>query len=166
MSGAHIHLLMTHIPVIGIVFGTVILAYAWMRRRDEAMQIAMVTFVASAIAAGIVYLTGEAAEEVVEGMAGVSHDIIERHEDAAVVALIAAIGVGGISAVGLWLSRRSVPRWFGAMTLVLALGASGVMAWTANLGGQINHPEIRSETIEVDLSAGAAYEPEDDHGGD
>lgn len=162
MSGAHIHLLLTHVPVLGILFGTAILAYAWIRKRNEPMQIALATFVVSAVAATVVYLTGEAAEEVVEGMAGVSHAVIERHEEAAVLALVAALLMGTLSAVGLWLSRRAVPRWFATMSLVAALGTTGVMAWTANLGGQINHPEIRSDFAEQESSLAETSDSESD----
>lgn len=146
MTGAHIHLLLTHVPVMGIVFGTLVLAYAWIRGRKEAIQIGLGIFALSALAAVVVYLTGEAAEEAVEGLAGVSEAVIERHEEAALVALVATLGLGVLSLIGLWLSRRAVPRWFSGGLLAMALVVNGVMAWTANLGGQINHPEIRSTT--------------------
>lgn len=77
-----------------------------------------------------------------------------------------AIVLGIVSLVGLWLSRKEVPRWFSTTTLVLALVVTGIMAWTANLGGQINHPEIRPDAAVVapggdDTEAGEAYEHED-----
>lgn len=160
MSEAHLHLLLTHVPVITIVLGTVLLGYAWLRRRPEAMQIAMWAFVLSALVAVVVYLTGEGAEEIVEGMVGVSEAIIEEHEEAAVFALGGALLLGAVSAVGLWLSRREVPRWFGGATLLVALAVTGIMAWTANLGGQISHPEIRSATEVV--SGETLHEDHDD----
>jgi hypothetical protein len=33
------------------------------------------------------------------------------------------------------------------LTLVLALLASGLIGYTANLGGKISHPELRGETV-------------------
>ena len=153
--------------MVGIVFGLLVLAYAWIRRKKEATQIGLGLFVLSGLAAVAVYLTGEAAEEAVEGLVSVSHALIERHEEAALIALIATIVLGTMSLVGLWLSRRDVPRWFSGATLALALVVSGIMAWTTNLGGQINHPEIRSSTAIVapvgsEADAGETNEHDDD----
>ena len=166
MTGAHLHLLLTHVPVLGIIFGLLVTGYGFLRRKTDALQIGLGTFVFSGIAAAAVYLTGESAEEVVEDMGGVSHAIIERHEEAAIVALIAALALGAISLVGLWLSRKDLPRWFAGATLIAALAVTGVMAWTANLGGQINHPEIRANgsiaaSGEIDGSE-ASYQEEDE----
>lgn len=145
MSGAHVHLLLTHIPVVGVVFGILILAYALLRRKNETTQVALAVFVMSGLAAIGVYLTGEGAEESVEHLVGISHALIEQHEEAAVVALVTTLLLGAVSGVGLWLSRKRLPRWFSGATLALALVVGGVLAWTADLGGQINHPEIRPE---------------------
>jgi len=147
MNEAHIHLLLTHLPVVGTLLGLLILTYALLAKKTEALTIASGVFVLSGLAAVAVYLTGEAAEEVVEGLPGISHAIIERHEEAALVALVAAVVLGLVSLGSLFLSRRGVPRWLAGATLILALVASGIMAWTANLGGQINHPEIRSDQV-------------------
>ena len=157
MTGAHLHLLLTHIPVIGIAFGLLITGYGLFRKKREILQTGFATFVISGIAAVAVYLTGESAEEVVEGMAGVSHAIIEQHEEAAFVALIAMLALGAVSLIGLWLSRKTLPRWYATATLIGALAVGGIVAWTANLGGQINHPEIRpGATITASEDAGAA----------
>lgn len=41
-----------------------------------------------------------------------------------------------------WFRKRPLPRLITGMSLVCALMLSGLMAWTANLGGQIRHTEI------------------------
>jgi hypothetical protein len=53
---------------------------------------------------------------------------------------------GKESVSGLVFTRRSkaVPKWFAAIALVVSLAVAGVITWTANLGGQIRHTEIRS----------------------
>ncbi len=38
-----------------------------------------------------------------------------------------------------------MPRWFAVWTLLLALASAGIMTWTAGLGGQIRHSEIRQD---------------------
>lgn len=170
MTGAHLHLLLTHIPVIGIVFGLFITGFGLIRKKIDVLRTGFALFVFSGIAAAAVYVTGESAEEVVEGMAGVSHAIIEQHEEAAFIALIATLALAAASLIGLWLARKTFPRRYATATLIGALAVAGVVAWTANLGGQINHPEIRpgaSITASNDAGggdAGSAVRHDDDDG--
>lgn len=161
MDAAHLHLLLNHVPVLGTFFGLALLAYALLRRQQDVLKAALGVFVVTGLAAGVVYLTGESAEELVEGMAGITEALIEPHEESALVALVLA-GVLGLAAlVGLLFFRRGVPDWLGSAVLVLALVAGGAMAWTANLGGRINHPEIRPGAT-VQTLPGEVQAPHDD----
>jgi hypothetical protein len=56
---------------------------------------------------------------------------------------------GGMALIVLASGRkgRQLSRRLAALNLVIALLASGTLAWVANLGGQIGHPEIRSGQI-------------------
>jgi len=141
MSPAHLHIVLAHLPIIGIFFGLVLLAVS---RSLHMWRAALIIFTVVGLASGGVYLLGEEAEEIVEDMAGISHDLIEEHEEAALWAMISGIVLGLASAVGLFLSRRARPKGSMAVILVLALLTAAIMAVTANRGGQINHPEIRS----------------------
>lgn len=164
MNGAHLHLLLTHIPVIGIIIGVVLLAYGLWRNQEAVQRVSLGLLVVGGIATIAVYLTGESAEELVEGVAGVSHDLIEAHESTATIALIAGIATG---ASALWallwaLFRERLARWTVLLTLVLGLATSGILAWTANQGGKINHPEIRSNTAQTTLQSPADHENEEE----
>jgi glucan phosphoethanolaminetransferase (alkaline phosphatase superfamily) len=92
-----------------------------------------------------VFFTGEGAEEAVEHAPGVSEGVIERHEEAARLALI-SIGVGGGFALAALLSLKwlLVARVLKPLVLVLTITSGGLMAQTAHLGGQIRHTEIRN----------------------
>lgn len=144
MSLTHIHLFMNHIPVIGALIGIALLVYAWTRRSSEAAKISLALFAALAAIAVIVFLTGEPAEEAVEHLPGFSGDITEEHEDMARVATIAIVGFGALAIAALaYYRKRVLPRWVAAAALVMSLTIGGLMAATANLGGQIRHSEIR-----------------------
>lgn len=160
MSTVHLHLLLNHIPVIGTVIALCLLGYAALRRDDRLVRVCLGLFAVLALAAVAVFLTGEPAEEAVEGLAGVSESIIERHEDAARLATIALAALGLLSVVTLLrFRRRAMPAWTAAAFLVLALVPVLTMARTANLGGQIRHSEIRAETAEPPpILAGGAEE--------
>ncbi|MBS1788392.1 MAG: hypothetical protein JST85_11760 [Acidobacteria bacterium] len=146
MNGAHWHLLLNHLPVLGTVFGILLLLFAWLKKSEEIKRVSLGVFVLSALCAVPAYLTGEPAEGVVEHLPGVSEALIEPHEEAALVALSAAIATGIVAMAGLFLFRKtkSLPMWLMLATLFLALATGGLMFRTANFGGEIRHTEIRS----------------------
>jgi uncharacterized membrane protein YeaQ/YmgE (transglycosylase-associated protein family) len=146
MSPVHLHLLLNHLPVIGTIVAILLLGYALLRRSAELVRVSLGMFVLLALTAAVVYLTGEPAEELVEGLPGVSEAILERHEEAALVATILLGSVGAVALGGLLVFRKRVtgiPRGFAALALLLALVPAAAMGYTANLGGQIRHTEIR-----------------------
>lgn len=160
MSGAHIHLLLNHIPVIGILIGLVIFTLGVWRKNDSWTRLALGLFAAVALVAIATMLTGETAEEAVENLPGVSESLIETHEDAAKLAAIGAYVLGAISLVALlWVRRRPLPRALTVTVLPIVLLVSGLMAYTANLGGQIRHTEIRGGAVGA-LTDGAGDERE------
>jgi uncharacterized membrane protein len=169
MNGAHLHLLLTHLPVLGTLFGLGLGAYAVLFRHPDVLKAALGVFVLAAMLAGAAYLTGEGAEEVAEGI-GLTESIVEQHESVALFALVGAAVLGLFALVVLVIFRaRPVAAPMAAVVLVLGLGVTGLMAYTANLGGQIRHAEIRGGAIALDVSGQASapaptarHEEEDD----
>lgn len=145
MSPVHMHLLLNHVPVVGILFVILVLAAALRKGNSDIARLGLLMMVVIAAVSAAVYFTGEPAEEAVEAIAGVSETAIHDHEEAAEVAFIATL-VAGVAALSLlWLyRRRELPHWAPGTALVMALLVTGLMTWTANLGGQIRHSEIRS----------------------
>jgi len=161
MSTVHLHLLLNHVPVIGTVFVIALLVDAYVRRNSEIAKTALAAAAVLGAVAVSVYFTGNAAEEAVENLPGVSDGIIERHEDAALLATIAAASVAAL-AVGVlaWFRGRPVTRMATGASLAGALALAGLMAWTSNLGGQIRHTEIRGNDV------GAATADQESGGGE
>lgn len=147
MNWAHIHLMINHFPVIGVIFGFLLLVAAMVKKSEELKKVSLGIFIIMALIAIPVYLTGEPAEEMVEDLVGVSESIIEQHEEMALISLIAVILLGVTAAVGLFFFRHSVtiPGWFVVIALILSIIAGGLIGKTANLGGQIRHSEIRKD---------------------
>jgi uncharacterized membrane protein len=148
MNTAHLHLMLTHVPVLGTVFGLILLVTGLRKRNEVVKRIALWVFVASALVAVPTYLTGEPSEDIAKTFAGVSKAAIEQHEEAAAFAFGGVIALGTLALLGLALSRgtRVVPGWFALIALVTTLTVSGLMTWTANLGGRIRHLEIQKGT--------------------
>lgn len=146
MDQTHIHLLITHLPIFGSILGAVVLAYAMITKSQQTSNAAYIVFIISAIGGFIAKQTGEAAEETVEHLRGISEDLIHEHEEAADIALIAIIVLAVISLLGLFASYKRASysnslRW---IALIVSLVTFGIVARTGYLGGQIRHTEINS----------------------
>lgn len=148
MNATHLHLMLNHVPVLGIVFGLGLLAFALWRKNDAIQQVALGVFVIAAIAVVPVYLTGEPAEDAVKTLPGVSDPVIEQHEEAAVIGLVGTLALGIVAQAGLVVFRRgrTIPRGFGFCMLLASMVVGGLMVRTASLGGQVRHTEIRPPT--------------------
>ena len=148
MSITHLHLLLNHVPVVGIVGLAALYALAAWRRSAELAKVALGLTVALAGIAVAVYFTGEPAEELVERLPGFDEGLVERHEDAAMVATI-ALATLGLAATALLARyrRRALPNGIAMLGLAASLVTSALLGWTANLGGQIRHTEIRGAAV-------------------
>jgi uncharacterized membrane protein len=171
MDSTHLHLMLNHFPVLGIMIGFLILLWGVLRGFEEVKTVGLVVLVLTAIAAIPVYLTGEPAEEIVENLPGVSEQIIELHEDSALFSLILAIATGVLAFAGLIFKRFSsanVARFSMYAVLLLSFISGTLMARTAYLGGQIRHTEIRQSTdqtipAEATKKTTTKHEEENDH---
>ncbi len=142
MNFAHLHLLLNHLPVVGVAFAFLVLAWGIYRKNEEVIRTALLLFVLVALITIPTFLTGDPARDFLQGM-GVPRSAARRHDDAAGVTLTVMEVLGGIALLGLifFRDRERMPRWFLRVTLALALVAAASALWTANLGGQIRHPE-------------------------
>ncbi len=145
MNGAHLHLVLNHFPVIGLIFCLAMLMAGILRKSEELTRTGMVILIAVAVISIPVYLTGEPAHEIVEGMPGISEEALHSHEDAGRMALITLEVIGAFALLGLLMNRRprSLPRWLAPSLLVLVIALTGWVGWTSYIGGQIAHPEAR-----------------------
>jgi uncharacterized membrane protein len=146
MDQTHIHLLITHLPIFGSILGGFVLAHGLWTKSEQTKIAAYNLLIISAIGAGVAYLTGEAAEETVEDIAGVLKSRIDEHEDSALISLISLIVLGVSSIVGLWASvtKSTLSRMIATLTLIISLASFGLIARTGYLGGQIRHTELNS----------------------
>ena len=144
MNQTHVHLLVNHLPVFGSFLGALVLAHSLYTRSNPTKIAAYNVLIISSIGAVIAYLTGEAAEETVENIAGISKNLIEEHEDAAIYSLIALILVGISSLAGLYFSLKKshFARTIASVTLFFSVAAFCIIARTAYIGGLIRHTEV------------------------
>src|ERR1700730_8374384 len=107
MTAAHVHLLLNHIPILGSIFGLLLLSYGMLRKSDEIKKTSLWGFVITALLTIPVYLTGDGAAKIVSNLPGVSTAIIQHHDQAATITMVAIEILGAVSLLSLWLWRRS-----------------------------------------------------------
>lgn len=145
INWAHVHLIINHFPVIGILGSILLFTYGLLKKSDEIKKAGLGAFVLIALMTLPVFFTGKAAVEAVKNLPGVTETVVGRHEEIASLALVLMELLGAAALGGLFLYRRSgaLPKWFMAAVLALSLLTAAVVGLTANLGGQIRHTEIR-----------------------
>lgn len=144
LNAAHIHLMLNHVPILGFAFGLLLLGWGRWRKSDEVVRAVQALFFLVGMTSIGVFLSGENAEDVVEGVAGVSHDAIEVHEETGELAMIVSVVAGLFSGAVLLIYRsRPIPSWVVGATVLAGLVAFGLVTYAGFQGGQIHHPEIR-----------------------
>ncbi len=148
MNQTHIHLMITHLPIIGAALGALVLIHGIWNKSNTTLIAAYNLLIISAIGAGIAYATGEGAEETVEHLQGISKNVIEEHAESALISLISLMIMGGIALIGLivTMKRTALIRPVALIALTASLVGFGLIARTAYLGGQIRHTEIGTGT--------------------
>ena len=148
LTPTHIHLLLNHVPTIGFGIAMGLFIGALVSRSDDLKKASLTVLVVVALLTLPTYVTGNAAQESIQNLPGVSKTLIETHEGAALVAFIFMGITGAVAWLALWqFHRRSriSPRTLGTV-LVLAVVTMGLVARAANVGGEIRHTEIQLTT--------------------
>ncbi|MBK6622384.1 MAG: hypothetical protein IPG32_16480 [Saprospirales bacterium] len=158
MNPAHLHLVVNHLPILGTLFGILILITGMVLRNPMVKRTALGLLVFSAGFAVLAFTTGEGAEEVVEGLPGISEATIGRHEDLADLFLGASIILGAISLltfVSDLLSWKPSQALY-VLTLAAAVGTMVLAQQTGTSGGEIRHTEIRASVVNGEAGTNGA----------
>lgn len=145
MDATHLHLMLTHFPIVGTIIGVIILAYGQFSKKNEIKKVAFLIFIIMALLTIPVFLTGDGAEETVEHIPGVSEKLIERHAEFAENAIIFMGLLGLLSLVSFIaiVRKLSIEKIVAIITLSVSLVTCAVFVQVGNLGGQIRHSEIQ-----------------------
>lgn len=145
MNVAFLHLLLNHIPTVGLVLGVGLFLLALVRRQQVLERASYEVLFAIAALTLPVYVTGVGAQAAMMDRPDVSPAAIGAHQDAALLAFAFMQMTGCAAWLALWRMRRRAaagPQVAGAV-LLLAVLALVLMTGAAAVGGEIRHPEIR-----------------------
>lgn len=150
INAAHLHLVLNHFPVIGSAIPIFVLLIGILKKSDDVKKVSVLILILTALVTIPVYLSGEKAQAKVEGnYEDVDEEFIDAHEDFALYSFIAMDIAGAIALISMFLFKKpkTMPNSFAFFLLALLLIVNGMMAYTANLGGKIHHPEIREDKL-------------------
>jgi len=135
-----LHLAGNHLPVLGLPFAAGLLGAGVALDNAEWRRAGLWTAALSAAAAWAVYYSGGLAADAAAGLPGIADRDIAAHAAAAWRFAWAASAAGAAAAAAL----RNPSRRAACAVLALALAAAAAGGWTAHLGGEIRHSELRA----------------------
>jgi uncharacterized membrane protein len=163
MNLAHIHLLLNHVPLIGLPVAMAFLGYGLWIQNSSMQKFSMFIIICLAIVVLPIFFSGEPAEELVEHLPGVAESFIESHEGAAKFSLALTLFAGFSAIVGLLFHKNYRTRLINVGVLLVSFIAVLSLAYTANLGGKIRHTELRGDaTVESANKANTNTEKDED----
>ena len=146
MNDAHIHLLVNHFPMIGMIFGFGILIAGILFKNNAVINVSYFIFIVVAILAFISMSSGEGAEDLVEDLPNVGKQIIHEHEEVAEKLALVLYILGAVSLFGLYanLKNHSKAKLTSYLALVIAIVGVVLAKSVGTSGGEIRHTEIRA----------------------
>ncbi len=155
MSAPQLHLLIVHVPVIGVFFALLVAGAAQWWKDERLMKLGLVMLLLCGISAGIAYASGPPTyEKLMPVMSEETMNLAETHAGVARGTFIFCV-LTGLFALQLLIRAaggEAIPRWVGPVLLALLLALSIALAWTAHLGGLIRHPELRAGEVPAHLA--------------
>jgi len=145
LDGPQLHLALNHLPVLGPPMAAALLAAGLARRNDEWVRAGLWTLLVAGLSAVAVYWTGgQAADALLDALSG-QERFIDAHFRAArwVLRLDLALAAAAAAALLAHARPRPVRAKAAAVLLALAVASSALGGWTAHLGGEIRHAEVR-----------------------
>lgn len=150
MNGAHLHLITNHLPIVGVIIGSLVMIAGFILKKNQIKQTALGINIFAAITSLFAFFTGEGAEEVVEDLKGISETLIHHHEEHAELFFTLSLILGAISIVTLFLSIKSnkYANYGFFISLVFSVVLIFVGKEVGTSGGEIRHIEIRTNSAD------------------
>jgi uncharacterized membrane protein len=143
-NAAQLHLLVNHLPIIGLLLGILILTLGVFSKNQTVSNVALGVFIFAAIGAFLSMRSGEGAEDIVKQLKVTQKGVIHEHEESAELFswLMAAHALTCLVVLISQYRKKKLPE---ISNLLILFGSVFIMyfaADTGHTGGLIRHPEI------------------------
>ena len=145
MNGAHLHLLVNHLPVFSIPVALLFLLYAVIVKNEGTQRFSLKVLLFCLLTTGAAFLTGEPAEHIVKGLDAIDTQAIHPHEEASEVAFYLSLAAAALTLFILIPVKKSAKTTGVLIQVLIALSffISGYLGYVSFLGGKIHHPEFQ-----------------------
>lgn len=176
-SPAHVHVMVVHLPLFGLLFGAIPLIVGLIVKQKVMVETGLWMVAVSGWSIVAVMSSGETAKELADQGQGIArfmdeagHELLDEHYELAEfwakpVYLAAVLASVGIVMRWVWGKWREKVAWAAAVVALLAVPGLGMVA---NSGGKVRHPEFRDGAATSAVDAVPAREADDneDHDSD
>jgi len=146
MDPLQLHLLVNHLPIIGALTALIVVVIGVIRKDATIRTVGLSVYAVMALAVLPTYFSGEGAEERIENIAGISHDVIHEHEESAELSLTVMLIAAAVALATLLTQWKgmSIAQPLTYLFVVIALMATLQIARTGHEGGKIRRPDLGS----------------------
>ncbi|EKE29725.1 MAG: hypothetical protein ACD_2C00111G0006 [uncultured bacterium (gcode 4)] len=142
-NGAHLHLLINHFPIMGLIFWLWLLAFWIFAKNKSLIAASYVFFILSALSAIVAFLTWGLAANVVIDLEWTNRSALRLHYEAAQLVTPWIILLWLISGVWLYLRLRSKKDFMVIYILIFSFLMTIGVSYVWYLGWEIRHPELK-----------------------
>ena len=146
MDELHLHLVVNHLPIIFPIVGIIILLIGIFSKSEVTKRNAYIIFILGALTSIAAMGTGEGAENSATKIAGLSENLIEKHEEVSEIFAALTYVLGAISLIALIASFRNsvISKYAPILVGILAVICLFFAQKVGTTGGEIKHNEIRT----------------------
>jgi hypothetical protein len=141
------HLVLNHIPLIGLACGLVFFVAGLMRSSEQFLRAGLRIFLVMGIVVLPVVGSGLMSATILANATWLDTHALSNHRLAGILTFVVLVGLGTLSGTALFTSahnRRAMPARVRNAVLFLAVAGFGATVWTAYLGGALRHTELAS----------------------
>jgi len=143
MNFAHLHLLLNHFPIIGTIIAFGLFLISMVGNNQDLRKASLIIFAAMALISIPTFFSGTGAQGAIKKLPGVSEVLIERHQGAAMLALLFMEITGGLALAALWkaqgkskgMSSPASWNWSLSAVLLFSIATVGLMTRVGTTGG-------------------------------
>jgi hypothetical protein len=145
MNAAHLHLVFTHLPIVGLGFVILLNLFSLYQKSIELRKTTLWFYAILGVFALFAYITGDGAAEMMKTYPGITEELIEPHENIALIFFIGLMITTGVSVIGLFITRtkEKLLKKFILYLLILSILVGFLAIMTGISGGNIRHSEIK-----------------------
>ena len=147
MNEAHVHLVVNHLPIVGVLIGFLVLIAGYSIKNRQIKNTSLGIFLFSAVASAAAFYSGEGAADVVEHLSGKSETLMHAHEEYAELFFAMTLILGGASVLTAFFEYMKFPFASYGFLVVLLLSVTTIVIsnYVGTSGGEITHLEIRKD---------------------